>query len=242
MRAMRPLPLRRTTVGASTTATSRSSGASRGEEELLGAGVEEVGRADDDRAEQDERDDVEHRLRDERPEQDRERLAHAADAAAGEHHGARGLAEAGRQRRRHQHADHRRRGDVAAAERHASAARSARSRTRIPRAGTSRSTSARPRPAPSESVGAHDALDDAVDADLSARRARSARRRRCAATPRATRRRIAVAAGPPVGRGIERGQALRADARPPSAGRGRSGARCASRCVGGLGARSSARS
>ena len=75
--------------------------------------------------------DVEHRLRDQGAEQDRERLAHPADAA-GEHHRAGRLAEAGRQRRRHQHPDHRRRGDVAAAQRSPRQRRRARSRYQEP--------------------------------------------------------------------------------------------------------------
>ena len=99
------------------------------DEQLLRARVEELGRADDDRAEEDERGDVEDALRDERSEQDGERLPHPP-GASGEHRGAGRLAEAGRQRRRHQHADHRRRGDVAAAQRAARAAPSARSSTR----------------------------------------------------------------------------------------------------------------
>ena len=85
-------------------------------EELLGAGVEERRGRDDDHAEQGQGDQVEHRLGDEGAEQDREGLPHAA-GAAGEGQRPRRLAEAGRQGRRHQHADHRRRGDVAAADR-----------------------------------------------------------------------------------------------------------------------------
>ena len=63
----------------------------------------------------DQGDDVERRLGDDGADQHRERLAHAADPA-GEDHRPGGLAEAGRQGRRHQHPDHRRRGDVAAAD------------------------------------------------------------------------------------------------------------------------------
>ncbi len=72
--------------------------------------------------------DVEHALRDDRAEQDRERLAHPA-GPPGEHRRAGRLAEAGRQRRRHQHSDHRRRGHVAAAQR---AVRQRRAGDRVP--------------------------------------------------------------------------------------------------------------
>ena len=85
------------------------------QEQVLGAAVEEVGRADDDDPEQHQGEDVERRLRDQGAEQDRERLPEPADPA-GDDHRPGGLAEAGRQRRRHQHPDHRRRGEVAAAQ------------------------------------------------------------------------------------------------------------------------------
>ena len=57
-----------------------------------------------------------------------------------ERHRAGRLAEAGRQRRRHQHPDHRRRGDVAAADRAGWAARRARSSTRRRRGRRARAT------------------------------------------------------------------------------------------------------
>ena len=84
-------------------------------EELLGARVEEVGGRDDDHAEHRQGDEVEQGLGYQGAEQHREGLPHAADAASQRHRPGR-LAEAGRQGRRHQHADHRRRGDVAAAD------------------------------------------------------------------------------------------------------------------------------
>ena len=84
------------------------------DEQLLGAGVKERRRGDDDHSEQRQRHQVEQRLRDQGPEQDREGFPHPP-GAAGEGEGARRLAEAGWQGRRHQHPDHRRRGDVAAA-------------------------------------------------------------------------------------------------------------------------------
>ena len=86
----------------------------RHQEELLGARLEEVGGRDDDSTEHDQRQDVEGGLRDERPDQDREGLAHAADMAGEDHRPGR-LAEPRRQGRRHQDSDHRRRGHVAAA-------------------------------------------------------------------------------------------------------------------------------
>ena len=68
--------------------------------------VEEVDRREHDRAEDDQRDDVEQRLRDDRAEHDRQVLARAAGSARDDQR-ARRLAEAGRQRRGHQHADER---------------------------------------------------------------------------------------------------------------------------------------
>ena len=115
-RARRPLPLRRISSGAIRTTSSSSSGTKLKAKSFWvlewKSGVVETMITPS----SDQRDEVEHGLRDQGAEQDREGLAHAA-GAAGEGQRAGRLAEAGRQGRRHQHADHRRRGDVAAADR-----------------------------------------------------------------------------------------------------------------------------
>ena len=128
----------RTTTGASTHGDQQQERREAEQEEARRARVEQVGRGDDDHAQQRQRDDVQRRLRDQRAEQHRERLAHAS-RAAGQHHGARRLAEARRERGRHQDPDHRRRGHVAAAQR---AARQRRAGDRVP--GRRRAAASRP--------------------------------------------------------------------------------------------------
>ena len=146
-RARRPLPLRRISIGAIRTTTSSSSGTrlkakSFWVPEWKSGVVETMITPSSDQGDQ-----VEHRLRDQGPEQDREGFPHAA-GAAGEGQRARRLAEAGRQGRRHQHADHRRRGDVAAADRAGWAAPRGRSSTRRRRGRRARAPSARRRSGP----------------------------------------------------------------------------------------------
>ena len=116
-------------------------------EELLGAGVEEVGGGDDDRSKHRQGDEVEQRLGDQGAEQHREGLAHAADPPR-QRHRPRRLAQARGQGRRHQHPDHRRRGDVAAAHRAGTAAPRARSSTRRRRGRRARAPSVRRRRGP----------------------------------------------------------------------------------------------
>jgi hypothetical protein len=84
------------------------------DEELRRPGSEQVGRCDDDAAEDHQGDDVQHRLGDDGAEEHGERVPHAP-SPTGEHHRAGWLAEAGWQGGRHEDADHRGRGDVTAA-------------------------------------------------------------------------------------------------------------------------------
>ena len=138
--------------------------------ELLGAGVEEVGAGDDDHAEQRQGDEVEQRLRDQRAEQHGEGLAHATDPPRQRHRTGR-LTEAGRQGRRHQHPDHRRRGDVAPAHR---SQRQRGAHDPVPGGGAEEERE-RHQGAGDEDpgeVGADDAFDHLVDADLLRRQRR----------------------------------------------------------------------
>ena len=168
-----------------------------------------------DRAEDDQGEDVEQGLGDQRAEHDREAIAHAAEPARHDQR-ARGLAQAGRQRGRHEHADHRGPRSVAPARRAHRAARRAGSRARPRRAAASMRTSGRRRPAPTRGGGhqrAADGLDaDALEGEDREPDARDQPRRRPAAL-RATRaaRRRPLADGQ---LGLERGKPRGRGARP----------------------------
>ncbi len=163
-RAKRPLPLRRISDGARRTTTSRASGTrlkrksfsvlewkrsvletmitpSRARATMLSSVCETSV-----------------------PSEHREGLAHAADPPR-QGHRPRRLAEARRQRRRHQHADHRRRGDVAAAHRPVGQ-RGA--HDPVPGGGAEEERERHQRAGDQDpgEVGADDAGDDLVDADL----------------------------------------------------------------------------
>ena len=96
----------RSTTGASSTKISSTSGAIAADQERVLVAVEDVDGREHDRAEDDQRDDVEQRLRDERAEHDRQVLARVTGSARDDKRSG-GLAEASRQRRGHQHADER---------------------------------------------------------------------------------------------------------------------------------------
>ena len=218
IRAMRPLPLRRISTGATSTTTSRISGTRLKRKICLvlswKSGVVETMITPS----IDQGDDVQHRLRDQGPEQDREGFAHAAGSAR-ERQGAGGLAEAGRQGRRHQHPDHRRRGDVAAADRPVGQRRAG---DPVPGGGAEEERDRHQRAGDQDpgEVGADDAFDDLVDADLSAPRGPRGRcrgcRRRRARARRATRRPRLPA---PAGAGSSEGSFSAGRRGPPSAGR-----------------------
>ena len=145
--ASRPLPLRRVSIGATSTTSSTTSGTKLKAKsfwvlEWKRSVVETMITPSRTQG-----DDVEQRLRDERAEEDGEGLAHAAGPARERERPGR-LAEAGRQRRRHQHADHRRRGHVAAADRAVGQRRAARSSTRRRRGRRARGPSAPRRSGP----------------------------------------------------------------------------------------------
>ena len=89
-------------------------GRDRRDHERVHAAAEQADGGEHHRAEDHEREDVEQGLRHERAEHHREAVAHAPEPA-GHDEGARRLAEPRRQRGRHQHADHRAAGRVAAA-------------------------------------------------------------------------------------------------------------------------------
>ena len=139
--------------------------------------------------------------------------------APGQRQGARRLAEAGRQRRRHQHPDHRRRGDVAAADR---AVRQGRAGDPVPGRGAEEERGRHQRAGDQDpgEVGADDAFDDIVDADLlggedGRARSRGCRRRRGRARRAMRRPRLPARAGA----GSSEGSFAAGRRGPPSAGR-----------------------
>ena len=176
------------------------------------------------------------RLGDEGAEQDRERLAEPADPA-GDDHRPRGLAEAGRQRRRHQHPDHRRRGEVAAAQDRGpgSAERAVRYQAAGPEEHRERTSERRGDQHPGE-VGADGALDDAVEADPLRREIGQPERRR-ALRRRGRRggRRGGRASSGRIGSGLGRGDAGGGHPRQPVGGGEAEAAGPAGQPVGGLG-------
>ena len=107
---------------------------------------------------------VEHRLRDQGAEQDREGFPHPP-GAPGERQRPRGLPEAGWQGRRHQDPDHRRRGHVAAADRPVGQRRAG---DPVPGGGAEEERDRHQRTGENHQgeVGADDAFDDVVDADF----------------------------------------------------------------------------
>ena len=175
--------------------------------------VEEVDRGEHDRAEHDQRDDVQQRLRHDRAEHDREVLARFA-GASGHHQRARGLAEAGRQGRGHQHADERPLGGVGQPD---AGARQGGFEDRVPREGAHDHRAAHDREAEQHERRARgdQRLGDAGQADLLEREERehgAADRHRGEADAAGDAERLAVPLGPGQGR-LEARQPLRRDPR-----------------------------